>query len=78
MRYVYRWRRYLSDMETPCITLSDAINNAIAGLNSGEEWPERIIDNQDGVTLWQESDPTRTRESLRVFAHANGVEMVDE
>lgn len=70
--YVYVSHRYHQPHEWEHETIQEAIKDAIASMNGDEDWPVEIRNGSE--VLWHCGGPTDTRDSLKAFAAANGVE----
>lgn len=70
--YVYVSNRHHQPHEWKHESVQAAIGDAIASMSGDEDWPVEIRKNSEA--LWHCGGPMDTRESLKAFAAANGVE----
>ena len=69
--FVYSWRRFSVAVSEEYETLAECIERAYADLSGGDAWPVRIQCNWE--TLWEQSGPNETTDSLLQFGADNGV-----
>ena len=73
----HRYEEYVHHM--PCMHDCDSLENAIlfawSALESGDAWPQRILDGEQ--TLWEQSGPLTSSASLKRFAAQNGIVLIE-
>ena len=74
--YAFWYSRYGGKDYFPHDTLKEAIEDAILTINHDEAWPVKITKGLDH-SLWEQSGPMETRDSLRSFAESHGVEFIE-
>jgi hypothetical protein len=63
--YAYHAKRHYAPYEIECATLDECTGLALSDIEYGDAWPVKIT--HGDVTLWEQSGPFRTEESLKQF-----------
>jgi hypothetical protein len=74
--YAFWYSRHNRRDYFPHDTLKEAIEDAILTINHDEAWPVKITKGLD-ESLWEQSGPWGTRDSLKSFAESQCVEFIE-
>lgn len=76
MPYTYIESRFYELLHTQCETLEEAVREVLCSLSGESSWPVKILD-AEGKTVWEQSGPFLTSDSIKILAKQQDIDLTE-